>query len=76
MRHTDTHIYQRAMELNIESSELELLVSKAQQYRHSLTSVEEARSLLVSEDQELRQLAQRTKCHGAAGYRFVFRTIS
>ena len=50
--------YQRAMELNIERSELELLVSKAQQYRQSLTSVEEARSLLVSEDQELRQLAE------------------
>jgi len=50
--------YQRAMELNIERAEIEPLVTRAQAYRQSLTSLEEARSLMASEDLELRQLAE------------------
>ncbi|MDD5468644.1 MAG: peptide chain release factor 1 [Anaerolineales bacterium] len=49
--------YQRATELNIERSNLEPLVDKAGEYRQSLTRLEEARALLDSDDEELRQLA-------------------
>lgn len=50
--------YQRAAELNMERTELEPLVMKARQYRQSLASLEEARALLDSEDEELRGLAE------------------
>lgn len=50
--------YQRAAELGMERAELEPLVSKAGKYRQILDRLEEARSLLDNEDEELRQLAQ------------------
>lgn len=50
--------YQRAAELNMERSELEPLVGKARQYRQALGRRDEARSLLDSGDEELRQLAE------------------
>src|SRR5512138_1229109 len=50
--------YQRAAELNKERIDLEPLVSKTQEYRQSLARMEEARSLLDSEDEELRLLAE------------------
>jgi peptide chain release factor 1 len=50
--------YQRAAELNMERSELEPLVEKARQYRQALERRDEARSLLDSGDEELRQLAE------------------
>jgi peptide chain release factor 1 len=49
--------YQRAAELGIERAELEPLVKKTQAYRQALTRREEAKALLDSEDDELRQLA-------------------
>ena len=50
--------YQRAAELGIERAELEPIVLKSRQYRVVLESLDEARSLLVSDDEELRQLAE------------------
>ena len=50
--------YQRAAELGIERAELEPLVNKAQRYRQSLAQLEEARSLLDVDDEELRLLAE------------------
>ena len=50
--------YQRAAELGIERAELEPIVSKSRQYRQVLDSLDEARSLLDSDDKELRQLAE------------------
>ncbi|MFZ5810354.1 MAG: peptide chain release factor 1 [Chloroflexota bacterium] len=50
--------YQRAAELNMERSELEPLVEKAQHYRHLLERQAEAQALLESEDEELRELAE------------------
>lgn len=50
--------YQRAAELGMERAELEPLVNKARQYRQTLERLEEARSLLDSEDDELRLLAE------------------
>jgi len=50
--------YQRATELSIERAELQPIVNKAQQYRQALARFEEAQTLLDSEDEELRQLAQ------------------
>ena len=50
--------YQRAAELNMERSELELLVEHARQYRAALQRQEEAQGLLDSEDEDLRQLAE------------------
>lgn len=50
--------YQRAAELNMERSELEPLVEKARHYRRALERRDEARSLLDSGDEELRQLAE------------------
>ncbi|MEW6717839.1 MAG: peptide chain release factor 1 [Chloroflexota bacterium] len=49
--------YERAAELSIERAELEPIVSKAQDYRQALKQLEEARSLLDSEDDELSKLA-------------------
>jgi len=50
--------YQRAAELGIERAELDPIVSQAQKYRQALVSLEEARSLRDSEDEELRHLAE------------------
>jgi len=50
--------YQRAAELNKERIDLEPLVSRTQEYRQSLARLEEARSLLDAEDEELRSLAE------------------
>jgi peptide chain release factor 1 len=50
--------YQRAAELGIERAELEPLVNKANEYRQVLARLEEARSLLEAEDEELCQLAE------------------
>ena len=50
--------YQRAAELGIERAELEPIVSKSRQYRVVLDNLDEARSLLDSDDEELRQLAE------------------
>lgn len=50
--------YQRAMELGKERSELEPLVNKARQYRHSLVQLEEAQELRDSPDFEMRELAE------------------
>jgi peptide chain release factor 1 len=50
--------YQRAAELGIERAELDPIVSKSRQYRVILDSLDEARSLLDSDDEELRQLAE------------------
>jgi peptide chain release factor 1 len=50
--------YQRLAELAKERSDLEPLVTKAAAYRQALGKLEEARSLLDTEDAELRQLAE------------------
>lgn len=50
--------YQRAAELAKERSDLEPIVSKSQEYRQALQRLEEDRTLLGSEDEELRQLAE------------------
>jgi peptide chain release factor 1 len=50
--------YQRAAELAKERSDLEPIVTKAQDYRQVLNRLEEARSLRDTEDEELRQLAE------------------
>ena len=50
--------YQRAAELGIERAELEPIVTRARLYRQALARQQEARLLLESEDEELRQLAQ------------------
>jgi peptide chain release factor 1 len=50
--------YVRAAELGKERSDLETLVSKTQEYRQALTSLEEARSLVDSDDSEMRLLAE------------------
>lgn len=50
--------YQRAAELAKERAELEPLVKKAQQYRQALEHLEEARSLLDADDEDLVELAQ------------------
>jgi peptide chain release factor 1 len=49
--------YQRAAELSIERSELEPLVTISQHYRQVLKQLEEARSLIETEDEEFRELA-------------------
>jgi peptide chain release factor 1 len=49
--------YQRAAELNKERIDLEPLVTLAQNYRLTLTQLEEARLLLDAEDADMRQLA-------------------
>jgi peptide chain release factor 1 len=50
--------YVRAAELAKERSDLEPLVMKVQAYRQALTSLEDARSLVDSDDAEMRQLAE------------------
>ncbi len=50
--------YVRAAELGKERSDLETLVAKTQEYRQALTSLEEARSLVDGDDEEMRQLAE------------------
>ncbi len=50
--------YQRAAELAKERAELEEIVRLAQEYRQVLGRIEEARSLVDSEEAELRQLAE------------------
>ncbi len=50
--------YQRAAELNKERIDLEPIVSKAREYHHALTRLEEARSLLDGDDNDLRMLAE------------------
>ena len=50
--------YQRAVELSKERAELEDIVNKAQEYRTTLERIEEARPLVNSGDEELRQLAE------------------
>jgi peptide chain release factor 1 len=50
--------YQRAAELAKERAELEPLVTKAEAYRKAQERLEEARTLLDGEDEELRQLAE------------------
>ena len=50
--------YQRAAEINKERVELEPLIAKAREYRQAVKSLEEARAILISEeDAELRALA-------------------
>jgi len=50
--------YQRAAELNKERIDLEPLVEKAHKYRQALERIEDARTLLDGEDDELRMLAE------------------
>lgn len=50
--------YQRAAELGMERSGMEDVVVKARQYRQVLSSLEEARALQNSDDEELRMLAE------------------
>ena len=50
--------YQKAAELSIERSDLEPLVEKAKEYRQVIQRIEEARSLLESEDAEMVELAE------------------
>jgi peptide chain release factor 1 len=50
--------YQRAAELGMERAELEPLVAKATEYRQVLNRLDEAQSLLDSDDEELRELAE------------------
>jgi len=50
--------YQRAAELNKERIDLEPLVEKASDYRQALDRLEDARSLLDSDDIDLRMLAE------------------
>jgi peptide chain release factor 1 len=50
--------YQRGAELNKERSDLEPIVEQAREYRHALDRVEEAHSLVESDDVELRMLAE------------------
>ncbi len=50
--------YQRVVELSKERSELEDIVTKAQEYRTALQRVQEAKALIGSEDKELSQLAE------------------
>jgi len=50
--------YQRAAELSKERADIEPLVLKAAEYRQVLKRLEEARHLLDTEDEELRELAQ------------------
>jgi peptide chain release factor 1 len=50
--------YQRAAELGMERAELEQIVDRTRQYREAMARLAEARSLLDSPDEELRQLAE------------------
>lgn len=50
--------YQRATELSKERAELEKIVNKAKEYRQALNNLEEARSLMESDEAEMAELAQ------------------
>src|SRR5512138_3255711 len=51
--------YQRAAEINKERVDLEPIVEKAREYRQAIKSLDEARSILdTEEDTELRALAE------------------
>ena len=50
--------YQAVAELAKERSDLEPIVSRAQQYRQALKGIAEAQEILVADDPELRDLAQ------------------
>ncbi|NMB89975.1 MAG: PCRF domain-containing protein, partial [Chloroflexi bacterium] len=49
--------YQKAAEIAKERSDLEPIVSKSQEYRAAIQKVAEARSLELSDDPDLRELA-------------------
>lgn len=50
--------YQKVIELSKERADLEPIVEKAQEYRTVLKQIEEARMLMESGDEELRELAE------------------
>ena len=50
--------YQKAAELSIERSDMESVVEKAKEYRQTIQQIEEAKSLLESEDAEMVELAE------------------
>jgi peptide chain release factor 1 len=50
--------YHLAVELAKERADIEDIVRKAQEYRNILTKIQEARSLLDTDEEELRQLAE------------------
>jgi len=50
--------YERATEIAIERAEIEPLVNIAKQYRETLNRIEEAQTLLESDDEELVELAE------------------
>lgn len=50
--------YQRAAELNKERMDLEAIVSKAREYHRATERVDEARSLVDGDDQDLKMLAE------------------
>jgi peptide chain release factor 1 len=50
--------YQKAAELSRERSDLEPLVKQAEDYRQTLARIEEAKTLLESDDPELVELAE------------------
>ena len=50
--------YQKVAELSKEKSDLEEIVEKSNFYRQTLNSIEEAESLLESDDEDMRNLAQ------------------
>lgn len=50
--------YQKVAELSKEKSDLEEIVQKAKAYRQTIKSIEEAQSLLDTDDEEFRLLAQ------------------
>jgi peptide chain release factor 1 len=50
--------YERATEISIKRSEIEPLVEIAKEYRQTLTRIEEAQTLIESDDKELIELAQ------------------
>ena len=50
--------YQKVAELSKEKSDLEEIVEKANFYRQTLKSIEEAESLMETDDEDMRSLAQ------------------
>lgn len=50
--------YQKVADLSKEKSDMEEIVGKAKQYRQALDAIEEAESLLDSDDEDMRNLAQ------------------
>jgi len=50
--------YQRAAELGIERAELEPVVNRAREYRQAIARLDEARTVLEGDDEELRMLAE------------------